>query len=72
MFGRILAAFARAQTRRQLNALSNHQLRDIGLTRDQIDDVARRMSEQHRAARVADRTAADRPEPTVILALKSA
>jgi uncharacterized protein YjiS (DUF1127 family) len=30
-----------ADTRRQLHVLSDHQLHDIGLTRGQIDDVAR-------------------------------
>ena len=30
-----------ADTRRQLNALSDHQLHDIGLRRDQIEEVAR-------------------------------
>ena len=30
-----------ADTRRQLHALSDHQLLDIGMTRGQIDDVAR-------------------------------
>jgi hypothetical protein len=30
-----------ADTRRQLHALSDHQLHDIGLRRDQIEDVAR-------------------------------
>ncbi|MDP6884104.1 MAG: DUF1127 domain-containing protein [Rhodospirillales bacterium] len=32
---------AAADTRRQLNALSDHQLNDIGLRRDQIEEVAR-------------------------------
>jgi len=32
-----------ADTRRQLHALSDHQLHDIGLRRDQIEDVAHDM-----------------------------
>jgi hypothetical protein len=47
MFGRVYSGFARARTRRQLQALSDQQLSDIGLSRDQIDDVARRLSERH-------------------------
>lgn len=30
----------RNDTRRQLNALSDEQLRDIGVSRDRIDDIA--------------------------------
>jgi hypothetical protein len=43
MFDTLFAAIGRSDTRRQLNALSDHQLRDIGLSRDQIDDVAQAM-----------------------------
>ena len=40
MFDRLFTAARRNDTRRQLNALSDSQLRDIGLRREQIDDVA--------------------------------
>ncbi|EKE44457.1 hypothetical protein OCGS_1295 [Oceaniovalibus guishaninsula JLT2003] len=33
---------AERRTRRALNQLSTHELRDIGLSRDEIDTVARR------------------------------
>lgn len=39
-------AVRRAETRRQLNALSDLQLKDIGLSRDQIDDVAENLSRE--------------------------
>jgi Domain of unknown function (DUF1127) len=65
MFGRLFAFFARAQTRHQLNALSDHQLRDIGLSRDQIDDVAQRMSE----ALAARRPLPGKAEPRLVRAL---
>lgn len=48
LFPALSESLLRRQTRRQLDALSDHQLKDIGLVRGQIDDVAAALSQQMR------------------------
>jgi uncharacterized protein YjiS (DUF1127 family) len=50
--GRAIWAETRARaTRRELEALSDHMLRDIGLRRDQIEFIARRETSRPPAGR---------------------